>query len=165
MTVCLRYLELYLCGKVYGAALSLARNVARDGAVATGSESEFHSGMVRWKKEFLTVSDLALKCLYVWGWLERVLWSDGMRKLSPWIATSPWMILNSRASRSSRRRSCRECHFRSFRRLVTLALGSCSWATKRAARRCTISSLLESLLRCGSQTVQQYSSLDLIRVM
>ena len=62
------------------------------------------------------------------------------------------------------RRSCRVCQFMVFNISDTLLVLWCLLHVYLAARRCTFSSELMFSFVWGSQTVQQYSNLGLIRV-
>jgi hypothetical protein len=67
-----------------------------------------------------------------------------------------WVVLS--------RRSCRVCQFMVFNISDTLLVLWCLLHVYLAARRCTFSSELMFSFVWGSQTVQQYSNLGLIRV-
>jgi hypothetical protein len=62
------------------------------------------------------------------------------------------------------RRSCRVCQFMVFNISDTLLVLWCLLHVYLAARRCTFSSELMFSFAWGSQTVQQYTNLGLIRV-
>ena len=80
------------------------------------------------------------------------------------MLTDPCNILYDTIIRWSRRRSANGRHFRSFRSCVTLT--DPYWPrAQRAAFLCTFSMESESLLRMGSQMLEQYSSWDLVRAM
>ena len=80
------------------------------------------------------------------------------------MLTDPRNILYNRIIRWSRRRSANGRYFRSSRSCVTLT--DPHWpCAQRAAFLCTFSMESESLLRMGSQMLEQYSSWDLVRAM
>ena len=128
----------------------------------------FHSGIVRNTVEFQSGDDfrVALGRSSLSG-LETplgVLFDFLMSTVSEGMLTDPCNILYNKIIRWSCRRSANGRHFMSFRSCVTLM--DPYWPrAQRAAFLCTFSMESESLLRMGSQMLEQYSSWDLVRAM
>jgi len=104
-------------------------------------------------------------CLNLKLWWCLVLGSAGNKISSACTGMLHLTILKSMASRISRLRSLRGAQFRSLSNEDTLVKRLWSWIANLAARHWMPSRVLMSLIRYGSHTAAQYSSLDLMSEM
>ena len=153
------------CRDEEGGGRSLLLNWLMVSELTVSRCSKFYSGIVLGKKECLYGSVEVRIVLYLNWWEDLVLKSALSNK--SWWGTDmiSWMILKSRARRICFRLSFNCCQPRSDNIWVTLLRGPKLWHTKRAAHRCTRSSLLISYSWCGSHVPAAYSNFDLSKLI
>ena len=138
-------------------------NVSSESASATSCGRAFQAGMVRGRNAYLNASTTGWKRWNCMVWPLVVF----CRRCTGWYScgtsTSPFVILYIMVSLLWSLRVCRGSHPRSDTIADTETGGLLRrkgmFFTNRAARRWVISSLSIYFCWCGSQTLEQYSSL------
>ena len=121
--------------------------------------SKFHSGIVLGKKKECLYGSVEVRIVLYLNWWQDLVLESALSNKSWWGTDMiSWMILKSRARRICFRLSFNCCQPRSDNIWVTLLRGLKSWHTKRAAHRCTRSSLSILYSWCGSHVPAAYSN-------
>ena len=148
-----------------GGGRSLLLNWSMVSELTVSECSKFHSGIVLGKKECLYGSLEVCIVLYL-NWWDDLVCESALSNKSWWGTNMiSWIILKSRARRICFRLSFNCYQPRSDNIWVTLLRGPKSWHTKRAAHRCTRSSLLILYSWCGSHIPAAYSNFDLTKLI